>query len=88
MRLMIYSADHPDGMDVDWAAIPRMGDSIVLPVSGAEKTYEVEVVRWLLDEAGAQIGLEIHMGIGFGADRRGQGNNSAASVKDSSTFAA
>jgi Ethanolamine utilization protein EutJ (predicted chaperonin) len=84
---MIYSADHPEGMGVEWAAIPRVGDSIVLPFKGVEKTYEVEVVRWLLDEAGKQIGIEVHMGIGFGADSRGQGENSAASSKDSLALA-
>ncbi|AZN72021.1 hypothetical protein D5400_12690 [Georhizobium profundi] len=68
---MIYSADHPDGMGVDWTAIPRVGESIVLPLNDVEKTYEVEVVRWLLDNTGTQIGLELHMGIGFGSDSRG-----------------
>ena len=87
LKLMIYSADHPDGMDVDWAAIPRVGDAIVLPFRGSERIYDVEVVRWLLDEAGQQIGIEIHLGIGFGADGRGQGENSDASGKDSLAFA-
>ncbi|VVT31912.1 hypothetical protein [Rhizobium sp. EC-SD404] len=87
MKFTIYSADHADGMDVDWTAIPRVGDSIVLPLAGTEKTYDVEVVRWLLDEAGKQTGLEVHMGIGFGADISGRGENIARAGKVSLTFA-
>lgn len=63
MKLTIYSAEHADGLHVDWALIPRVGDSIVLPVDGTERVYQVELVRWLLDEAGRQIGIEVHLGV-------------------------
>lgn len=62
MLIAIYSVDHPVGFKVDWNSIPRVGDSVVLQVGLDEKVYEVEVIRWLIDDSGQQTGLEIHMG--------------------------
>jgi len=75
MKVMIYSADHASGILVNWAAIPRVGDSLVLPLDEDQKVYEVEVVRWLLDICGNQIGIEIHLGIGVDADIGGHGQS-------------
>ncbi|VVS96353.1 hypothetical protein [Rhizobium sp. EC-SD404] len=85
MKVMIYSADHSNGILVNWTAIPRVGDSIVLPLDEDQKVYEVEVVRWLLDICGNQIGLEIHMGIGVDADVDSRDPNKALSGEGSST---
>lgn len=85
MKVMIYSADHSNGILVNWAAIPRVGDFIVLPLEEDQKVYEVEVVRWLLDVCGDQIGLEIHMGIGVDADVESREPNKARSGEGSFT---
>ncbi|WP_404861875.1 hypothetical protein [Georhizobium sp. MAB10] len=75
MKVSIYSRDHEPGLEVEWPELPRLGDFLVFSANGTEKAYEVEVVRWLLDPSGKQIGIELHLGLGREADGDDQGES-------------
>jgi len=57
MKLKLISADHPDGVLAEWAAVPSCGDVVILH----HHLYSVEVVRWLIADDHTLSAVEVHL---------------------------
>ena len=61
MKIVIISEDDPDGMDVNWPPVPRLGDLVSLSSRGGTTTYKVDRVFWEANGLGALEQVRVHL---------------------------
>jgi hypothetical protein len=62
MKVRIISEDFPEGRVLDWAAVPREGEFVMLQGRAGETNLRVESVRWIADQTGSLIEVQLHLG--------------------------
>lgn len=61
MKVRIFSEDHPQGLEADWSAIPREGETVAFHHRGGTSDLTVTGVRWHVETDGTPIDVEIHL---------------------------
>ncbi|TIL84640.1 MAG: hypothetical protein E5Y73_32445 [Mesorhizobium sp.] len=59
MKFKIISEDFPDGLNVDWPAVPGTGDCVSFKFKGGTSTLHVERVDWACDADGGLIEVKV-----------------------------
>ncbi|MBN7759980.1 hypothetical protein JYP52_02440 [Nitratireductor aquibiodomus] len=61
MKITFLSEDHPDGLEVDWPEVPRIGDNVSFRHQGGTNTLRVFGVTWHADGAGEFESADVHL---------------------------
>lgn len=61
MKIAIISEDHPDGLEVDWPAVPGTGDIVEFRYRGGTVTSRVERVEWNFEGNSTLSSVEVHL---------------------------
>ncbi|MER9150811.1 hypothetical protein NKI30_19515 [Mesorhizobium opportunistum] len=61
MKITIISEDHPDGLDVDWPAVPGKGDIVAFRHRGGTDALSVERVEWEFEGHSALSSVKVYL---------------------------
>lgn len=61
MKITFISEDHPRGLDVDWPAVPRVGDNVSFRYRGGTNTLRVMSVEFQADGDGVIEQVEVNL---------------------------
>lgn len=61
MNFKLISEDHPNGLDVDWPAVPGTGDWVSFHYRGGTNHLKVERVEYDADAEGKLTGVTVRL---------------------------
>lgn len=61
MNITIVSEDHPEGLAVDWPAVPGTGDIVSFRYRGGTNVLSVERVEWDFEEESALSSVKVYL---------------------------
>ncbi|MGX9147216.1 hypothetical protein [Mesorhizobium sp. 128a] len=61
MKFKIFSEDYPDGLNVDWAAVPGTGDFVSLRYKGGTSKLTVDRVEYTFDVDEKSIEVAVYL---------------------------
>lgn len=61
MKIKLIGEDFPDGLDVDWPAVPGTGDFVSVRYRGGTSKWRVHAVEYLADADHKLVSVEVEL---------------------------